>query len=372
MSPQTYLGAISGTSVDGLDLALLEVGEAIRTVAARTVPLPTKLRQTLLMLGQPDPYDLDELGHADAELGEFIGATALTFLRDLGRAPTTVTAIGSHGQTVRHRPGGSHPFTMQIGDPNRIVEITGITTVADFRRRDVAAGGQGAPLVPLFHAALFRHPTERRAVLNLGGIANFTLLPAGQTSEILGFDTGPANALMDEWILLKRGQPYDASGAWASEGKVDNRLLQSLLQDPYLAAPPPKSTGREYFKIRWLNRHLDEHRESGGSTTEPDVQATLCAFTADSAAGALARWGSETDRVIVCGGGRRNRTLLNGMAARLPCPVETSDEHGIDGDSIEAAAFAWLSHQTLNGQPGSASSVTGARGARVLGAIYRP
>jgi anhydro-N-acetylmuramic acid kinase len=370
MSARVYLGAISGTSVDGLDLALVEVGPSIRTIAARTIPLTSQLRQTLLMLGQPQNCDLDILGRTDAELGAFIGESALKFLRDHGREPVTITAIGSHGQTVRHRPSGNFPFTMQIGDPNRIAEITGITTVADFRRRDVAAGGQGAPLVPLFHAALFRHPTEHRAILNLGGIANLTVLPAGAERDILGFDTGPANALMDEWILLKRGAPFDASGAWSAAGRADQALLYQMLQDPYLAAPPPKSTGREYFNLPWLNRHLDEHRERGMSVTEADVQATLCAFTAESVAGALASWGGQTDRVIVCGGGRHNRTLLDGLATRIPCRVETSDEHGIDGDSIEAAAFAWLAHRTLDAQSGSAPSITGARGARVLGAVY--
>ncbi len=261
------------------------------------------------------------------------------------------------------------PFTLQIGDPNRVAEVTGITTVADFRRRDVAAGGQGAPLVPPFHAALFRSPGEHRAVLNLGGIGNFTLLPADPDVPISGFDTGPGNALMDDWISHARQQPYDHHGDWAASGEVDDVLLERLLGDPYLSAPPPKSTGREYFNLTWLHEQLERHL-ADRQTDAADVQATLCAFTAETVARALANWGSQTQRVLVCGGGRHNRTLLAAIAARVRCPVETTDDHGVDGDSIEAAAFAWLAHQTLNGQSGNEPTVTGARGPRVLGAIY--
>ena len=367
MSRPLYLGAISGTSVDGLDLALLQITSDIRLQAAATVALPNDLRQTLLELGQPGGGDLDSLGRADAALGAFIGMAALEFLHQHGHPPEAVNAIGSHGQTVRHRPSGDYPFTLQIGDPNRIAEITGITTVADFRRRDVAAGGQGAPLVPPFHAALFRTREENRAVLNLGGIGNFTLLPADPEAAVIGFDTGPANALMDDWILHKKQQRYDTSGAWAASAEPDGLLLEQLLADPYLTAPPPKSTGREHYNLAWLGQQLSARGWAGADAT---VQATLCAFTAESAARALAAWGRGTDRVLVCGGGRHNETLLASLAARLPCPVETTDDHGVDGDSIEAAAFAWLAHQTLAGRHGSAASVTGARGPRVLGAIY--
>ncbi|MFW6094666.1 MAG: anhydro-N-acetylmuramic acid kinase, partial [Pseudomonadota bacterium] len=273
------------------------------------------------------------------------------------------------GQTVRHRPSGREPFTLQIGDPNRIVEICGITTVADFRRRDLAAGGQGAPLVPLFHAALFRTTSENRAVLNLGGIGNFTFLPAAASAPVTGFDTGPGNALMDDWTLQKRQEPYDPQGEWAASGEVDETLLARLLSDPYLSTPPPKSTGREHFNLSWLNEQLDRHLQ-GRPVAEQDVQATLCAFTAETVARALESWGGAVDRMVVCGGGRHNRALLAAIAARVDCPVETSEDHGVDGDSIEAAAFAWLAHQTLNGQPGNEPTVTGARGPRVLGAVY--
>lgn len=369
MRGQAYLGAISGTSVDGLDLALLEVSNTLTVSAAVTVDLPETLRRDLLSLGSTDNDDLDLLGEADAALGDFIGSAAVEFLETSGIEPARITAIGSHGQTVRHRPEGRWPFTLQIGDPNRIAERTGITTVADFRRRDMAAGGQGAPLVPPFHNALFRRPGENRAILNLGGIGNFTLLPAEPEAVISGFDTGPGNALMDDWIAHTQQQPYDRQGDWAAAGKVDTSLLDRLLADPYLSAPPPKSTGREYFNLSWLKAQLASHL-GDATMAEADVQATLCAFTAASVARALEVWGPATQRIIVCGGGRHNRTLLAAIAERVRRPVETAEDHGINGDSIEAGAFAWLAHQTLNAQHGNEPAVTGARGYRVLGAIY--
>lgn len=369
MRGQLYVGAISGTSVDGLDLALLEISSAITITAATTVALPEPLRRDLLTLGQTGQDDLDVLGRADATLGEFIGEAILRFLSDNGSSSAEITAIGSHGQTVRHRPTGTAPFTLQIGDPNRIAEAAGITTVADFRRRDIAAGGQGAPLVPPFHSALFRAEGEHRAVLNLGGIGNFTLLPANADAPVTGFDTGPGNALMDDWISHAHDEPYDHQGEWAASGEVDDVLLQRLLSDPYLSAPPPKSTGREHFNMSWLNEQLENHLRDR-QISDAGVQATLCAFTAETVARSLAAWGSDTQRVLVCGGGRHNRTLLAAIAQRIRCPVETTDDHGVDGDSVEAAAFAWLAHQTLNGQSGNEPAVTGARGPRVLGAIY--
>lgn len=369
MGGQVYLGAISGTSVDGLDLALIQISNRIDVLAADTVAIPAALRRTLLNLGRPGPVDLDVLGDADAALGAFIGGAIVGFLGERDHRPESVTAIGCHGQTVRHRPGAEHPFTLQVGDPSRIAETTGITTVADFRRRDVAAGGQGAPLVPPFHAALFRHPAENRAVLNLGGIGNFTMLPAADHAAVTGFDTGPGNALMDDWIAQHHEQPFDRHGDWAAAGQVDGVLLERLLADPYLSAPPPKSTGREQFNLAWLNDQLEGHLE--GRHLDPvDVQATLCAFTAETVARALDAWAPATDRVLVCGGGRHNRTLMAAIAARVRCPVQPTEEYGVDGDSIEAAAFAWLAHQTLNGQPGNEPAVTGARGPRVLGAVY--
>ena len=373
MKEKLFVGAISGTSVDGLDLALLEVSDHLRVVAAKTFPLDAALRAELLQLGQPGAGDLDRLGSADAALGCFIGDTILAFLRQCGTPPDDIAAIGSHGQTVRHRPSIPHRFTLQIGDPNIIAEVTGITTIADFRRRDMAAGGQGAPLVPPFHAALFQSAWEHRAILNIGGISNLTLLPAGCSSPIIGFDVGPGNGLMDAWIFARRGLPFDEDGAWSRMGKANIPLLKRLIADPYFALPPPKSTGREYFNLPWLQANFEPPATTnlaGNGIDDQDVQATLRALTAAAIAAALNEWGPATARVIVCGGGRLNRALLDELRARLPMPVDTTEDHGVDGDSVESAAFAWLAHRTISGLEGNAPTVTGASGPRILGAIY--
>jgi anhydro-N-acetylmuramic acid kinase len=345
---------------------LLREGEPPRVLAGRTYPLPDSLRTALLRLGQPEGDDLDTLGQADVELGRFIGVTALAFLDECRLSPSEIAAIGSHGQTVRHRPVGTNRFTLQIGDPNTVAETSGITTVADFRRRDMAAGGQGAPLVPPFHRALFHSPGEDRAVLNIGGIANLTLLPQDPERPVTGFDTGPGNGLMDAWSAACLGLPFDRDGCWGRGGSIQVNLLRDLCDDPFFAAAPPKSTGREYFNLAWLRPRLAAH----GTATEADVQATLRALTAETVRSALARWGRTARRVIVCGGGRLNGALLEELRQRLDCPVDTAEAHGVDGDSIEAAAFAWLAGRTLDGLAGNEPAVTGAGGARVLGAIY--
>ena len=354
---------MTGTSVDGLDLALIEVaGSEVNLVAQRTVPLPSGLRKTLLELGQGVDDNLDALGEADAALGRFIGEAARGFIVSQGLAADAVRAIGSHGQTVRHRPNGRNAFTLQIGDPNRIAELSGVTTVADFRRRDLAAGGQGAPLAPGFHAALFSHGRERRTVLNIGGISNITRLG----TSLLGFDTGPGNALMDPWCAQHQGAPFDEDGAWAATGRVDEALLESLLSDPYLHQAPPKSTGREHYNLDWLSGRLRP------ALQPRDVQRTLLEFTAVSIANALADWAPETDRIIVCGGGRLNGLLMQRLGTLAKASVDSADEHGWDGDAIEAGAFAWLAHQRLNNAPANVPSVTGAAGPRVIGAVYAP
>ena len=358
-----YLGAMTGTSVDGLDLALVEVADGVANlVAQHTFPLPSALRETLLRLGQGIDDNLDALGAADAALGRFIGETARRFIASQGLTAQAVRAIGSHGQTVRHRPNDRNAFTLQIGDPNRIAELTGVATVADFRRRDLAAGGQGAPLAPGFHAALFSDPHEHRIVLNIGGISNITRLG----TPLLGFDTGPGNALMDPWCAKHQGVAFDEGGAWAATGQVDEPLLVSLLNDPYLAQAPPKSTGREHYNLNWLNERL------APALRPEDVQRTLLEMTAASIANAIANWAPEAERIIVCGGGRLNRLLMQRLAALAEATVDSADEHGWDGNAIEAAAFAWLAHQRLNGTPANAPSVTGAAGPRVIGAIHAP
>ena len=363
-----YIGSISGTSVDGLDLALVDLAHGISIDATATHTFPDSLRVTLLSLGQPrsgaEDDSLDQLGQADAELGDFIGTAINEFLTARGLQPEQIIAVGSHGQTVRHRPDLDHPFTWQIGDPNRIAEITGITTVADFRRRDMAAGGQGAPLVPAFHEALFRTADESRVILNIGGISNLTLLCKDAAEPVSGFDTGPGNALLDAWCQHVRGDAYDADGAWAASGELDQDLLATFLNDAYFERPPPKSTGREVFNLQWLEQHSVERMKPA------DVQRTLLELTARTIIEAINRWALPCDELIVCGGGRLNGALLGRLSKLSAAQVSVTEHHGYDGDAIEAAAFAWLAARRLAGESGNSATVTGAAGLRVLGAVY--
>ena len=373
-SSNLYVGCMTGTSVDGLDLALIEVDDsgAITIVAAATRPLPELLRRDLLALSQPEDDDIDLLGSCDQALGLFTATAVNAFIEGLGYANTGIRAIGSHGQTIRHRPPGtaSLPFTLQIGDPHVIAENTGITTVADFRRRDIAAGGHGAPLVPRFHAELFNATGSDACILNIGGISNVSLIG----KDLTGFDTGPGNALIDQWCQQHQRRPYDRSGAWSAGGKVDNTLLQALQADPYFALQPPKSTGREYFNIDWLEKTASAHGLQLDAAQ--DIQATLTELTATTVIESLKAWGGGIKTLVVCGGGRLNDDLMHRTrqaAARLtpiPSLIEPSEYWGVDGDAIEAAAFAWLAHRRLQHLPGNVPAVTGAAGERVLGAIY--
>jgi len=363
-----FLGLMSGTSADGIDAVLVAFDDATPVhatlVHAMTLPWADDLRAHLVALGQGGDLDsLDTFGVLDTRVGEAFADAALTLLREADVDRARVHAIGSHGQTIRHRPALAHPFTLQIGNPAVIAERTGITTVADFRRRDVAAGGQGAPLLPALHAALLHDAGEDRAVLNLGGIANFTLLPAA--GDVRGFDTGPANALMDAWCLQHTGQAFDAEGAFSASGVVDELLLGALLEDPYFRQPPPKSTGREQFHLAWLQPHLR------AGLAAADVQATLLELTARTVADALRSAQPRTTRVLACGGGVRNPRLMARIDALLPgIAVQSTADHGVDPDALEAMGFAWLARQTLLGLPGNLPAVTGARGPRVLGAIH--
>ncbi len=375
MNDKLYIGLMSGTSADGIDAALVRFAggadidggsEALRAevVAARTSPWNPDVRARLVWLGQGGSLDsLDELGTLDAQVGEAFAEASLAVLAQAGIDPGEVAAIGSHGQTVRHRPYLAHPFSLQIGDAGRIVERTGITTVADFRRRDIAAGGHGAPLLPALHHALLHDADEDRAVLNLGGIANLTLLP--KAGDVRGFDTGPANALMDLWCHEHTGRPYDEDGAWGATGVVDEALLSRLLEDPWFAAPPPKSSGREHFQRAWLAPRLR------GDESAVDVQATLRVLTARTIGDALRATQPDTHRLLVCGGGVHNPSLLQALREEMPgIDIASTAAHGLDPDHIEAMGFAWLARQTLLGLPGNRASVTGAAGPRVLGAIY--
>ncbi|MFC3716000.1 anhydro-N-acetylmuramic acid kinase [Luteimonas soli] len=370
MPANLYLGLISGTSADGIDAALVEFGDAndarstARLVFGRTYPWQPALRAQLVELGQQSArVPLDAVAGLDVRIGRAFADAALQALADSGKAAADVAAIGSHGQTLRHRPDGDAPYTLQLGDPNTIAERTGICTVADFRRRDVAAGGHGAPLLPALHAALLQSPGEDRAVLNLGGIANLTLLP--RAGDVRGFDTGPANGLMDAWCLRHRGEAFDRDGAFAAAGRVDDALLVRLLAEPWFALLPPKSTGRDQFHLGWVESRLH------GDEAPQDVQATLLALTARTVADALRATQPATARVIACGGGVHNGALMDALAEAMPgCTVESSEAHGLDPDAVEAMGFAWLARQALLGLPGNLPSVTGAKGYRVLGGIY--
>jgi anhydro-N-acetylmuramic acid kinase len=361
-----YLGLISGTSADGIDAALVRF-EAGRPalVAGLTHPWDDTLRRRILAVAQDEErLALDDYGRLDVAIAHAFGDAAQAVLEKADIAASRVTAIGSHGQTIRHRPTGPFPFTLQIGDPSVIAERTGIDTIADFRRADVAAGGQGAPLVPAFHATVLRPEHGARVVLNLGGIANVTRLSAD--GDVTGFDTGPANGLMDAWCLRHRGEAFDRDGRFAASGTVDANLLAELLDDAYFALPPPKSTGREHFHLQWLDMH-----PRVAELSPEDIQATLLALSTASIVDAIDRDAGDATDVIACGGGVHNAALMRALAERLGArTLVSSSEFGIDPDFMEAMAFAWLAYRRVRGEPGNLASVTGARGPRLLGALY--
>lgn len=364
-----YIGLMSGTSMDSIDAALVEIGAGkTRLLQAISHSWPQALEARLRSLASSEACTLRELGELDHLCGHEFAHAALKLVDACGLDTGRIRAIGSHGQTIHHHPRPPAPFTLQIGDPNIIAEKTGITVVADFRRRDMAAGGQGAPLVPAFHQAVFQHPAKNRVILNIGGIANITMLPAsGQHST--GFDTGPGNCLMDLWCARKRGRPYDNNGDWAARGNPDDELVRALSDDSYFQLPPPKSTGTEYFGGEWLDRKLKAHP----GLSDEDVQASLLAFTASTISQAIERWAPAAEEVLVCGGGVHNQALLNKLSRLIsPIPVRSTGDiaGGLDPDWVEAAAFAWLARQALEGIPGNLPSVTGARHPVILGGIY--
>lgn len=354
--------------MDGVEAVLLQLSDAGFVVrGALHADYPADLAAQLkAAVTDPDSCGLDALGQLDAAVGEVFADAAAALIAHCGVAPEAVRAIGSHGQTVLHRPRAPLPFSMQIGDPNRIAERTGIDVVADFRRRDLAAGGEGAPLVPAFHAAAFGIAGVDCAVVNIGGIANITTLHAG--GAVGGFDTGPGNCLMDLWAEEHLGAAFDADGALAARGAVQPALLDALLAEPYLALPAPKSTGRELFHRAWLDPLLRAH-----GAAVADVMATLCEYTAVTIADAVRDVPDFNPRqLLVCGGGARNGELMRRLARQLSrIEVTTTASRGIAPEQVEAALFAWLAHRFLEGRPGNVVAVTGARGGRVLGGLYR-
>ncbi|MFT3930234.1 MAG: anhydro-N-acetylmuramic acid kinase [Spongiibacteraceae bacterium] len=371
---ELYVGLMSGTSLDGIDALLLDLSTSEpRVIAAETYPLPTDLRTNLLALCRNGNDEIERMGVADRQLGIELGKAVNKLLADSGVAANSIRAIGSHGQTIRHRPAtiGSdtkYPFTLQIGDPSSIAEITGITTIADFRRRDIAAGGQGAPLVPAFHRAVFAGKqnggNQARAIINIGGIANITGL--GPSDEVIGFDTGPGNTLLDQWVHRHTGENYDRDGSWGAQGQVIPALIDTLLRDNYFALPAPKSTGREYFHLDWLAQHVH-----GKAFNPVDVQATLVELTARTIAHGITQLPFAVNATFVCGGGAYNRQLMTRLEALIhPRLLGSTAQLGIAPEWVEAAAFAWLAQQTLHNKPGNLPSATGAKGDRILGAIY--
>ncbi len=366
-STDIYIGLMSGTSLDAIDVALVDLTneKSPRLIHAENLVIPDSLRFRIAQLCQPSDDEINRMGALDVELGELFAEAALTVLKKTNIKTEQVRAIGSHGQTVRHHPYHSSPFSLQIGDPNTIAFRTGITTVADFRRMDIAAGGQGAPLVPAFHDAVLRSENENRVIVNIGGMANITLL--AQNFSVSGFDTGPGNVLMDSWIQKHKSLAHDAEGSWARSGQCLEALLQQLLSHPYFSLPAPKSTGREMFHLAWLEAQLTEI----GEIKAEDVQRTLLEFTARSIGDAIAQLPAPIDRVLLCGGGSHNTYLRERIAALLPQSIigSTSD-FGVSADWLEAMAFAWLAKQRLEHKAGNAPAVTGASRPCILGGVY--
>jgi anhydro-N-acetylmuramic acid kinase len=367
MRRDLYAGVMSGTSLDGVDAVVADFAPLqgrCRTLGAAHVAMPSALRETLLELQTRGDDELARSAQAGVELADLYADAITQAARSAGVAPQDLIAAGVHGQTVRHRPEAG--WTIQLNDPARIAERLGMTVIADFRRRDVAAGGQGAPLAPAFHQALFARDDRARAVLNLGGIANLTLLAPG--APVRGFDTGPGNVLLDAWHAKHRGGAFDAGGDWAASGVHVGGLLDGLMDEPYFRERPPKSTGRDLFNLPWLEQALARH---GAGIAPVDVQATLVRLTARSVAEALRREMPQVDEVLVCGGGAHNALLMTTLASEVDArAVMATASEDVDVDHVEALAFAWLARETLAGRPGNIPAVTGARGPRVLGAVY--
>lgn len=353
--------------MDGVDAGLLRIDDGFRLEGAITRPFSRTLKQHLVgIVNNPERVSLDELGQLDTAIANAFADAAIELLNKHGLGAADIAAIGSHGQTIRHGPGGDHPFTLQIGNPSIIAARTGVQTISDFRSRDVALGGEGAPLAPAFHHAAFASTEEVRVVVNIGGIANLSVLhPDG---SVTGHDTGPGNVLMDAWIEQTRGDGYDADGAWAATGKVSESLLEACLADDYFSKAPPKSTGRELFSMPWLIERI-----GGDQLAAEDVQATITELTARSISADIERYAPQCRLCLVCGGGAYNGHLMRRLAALLgETRVEATDQHGIDASSVEAAAFAWLAWRTCSGKSGNLPSVTGATTTAILGSITPP
>ena len=364
-----YIGLMSGTSMDAVDAVLVDLGKHLPILFHHhNIPIPGRLRTRLIAVTRDKHISLKHFAELDVRLGHLFADAALALLRQSNLSAELVRGIGSHGQTIYHQPAGSFPTSVQIGDPNIITERTGILTIADFRRRDMAAGGQGAPLVPAFHEAAFRLNDRNRVIVNIGGIANITVLPANPSGKVSGFDTGPGNTLMDGWIKKQQRKNKDDCGRWAASGEVDEGLLGRMLKDPYFRKAPPKSTGREYFNLAWLDKVLKQYKNR---IAAKHVQATLCELTARSISNAIHEHAPRTDEILVCGGGVHNLALMLRLQMLMgTIRVVSTEEFSADPDYVEAIAFAWLAKQTLEHRAGNIPAVTGARHKALLGGIY--
>lgn len=373
MKRDIYIGLMSGTSMDAIDAVAVSFSSLPLTVIAQhRIPFSSELKHDLLALCRSGPNEIERMAQLDNRLAKLYAQVVNSMLDTYGLDRAAVVAIGSHGQTIRHEPQGEYPFTLQIGNPAMLAHLTGITVVADFRRRDIAAGGQGAPLVPAFHQAVFNSDKLSRVVVNIGGMANITILPAAQDQMVMGFDTGPGNVLMDGWIRRYQGQDYDSDGQWAARGTVNAALFSACIAEPYFTQSPPKSTGRELFDLQWLDRMMAlAGYDNAGAPKPEDAQATLCELTAWSIAQSILQYAPAADEVYVCGGGYRNGYLMQRLASLLPAlNLAGTDQLGLHTDLVEASAFAWLAKQAINGCPGNLPSVTGALRPVILGAIY--
>ncbi len=363
-----FIGVMSGTSLDAVDAVLVGLEKEQPTlISYHSHPIPPTLKQTVLDIIEPSWIgSLQNVGNLNQQLGYLFADSVLQLLEKSTITAEQITAIGSHGQTVWHQPLGDFPFSMQLGDANIIAEQTRITTIADFRSRDIAAGGQGAPLVPAFHHHALSHPSKNRIILNIGGIANISYLPSSKNDkDINGYDTGPGNGLMDAWISEHKHSSYDKNGAWATSGNVIQDALAMLLDDEFFSLTAPKSTGKEAFNLKWLENKLGKQLYS--APTE-DIQATLLELTAISISEQINK---DCDEIFVCGGGIHNAALMKRLQQLLPnIPVKSTQALGIDPDWMEAIAFAWLAKQTVDKKAGNLPVTTGAKGFRVLGAVY--
>lgn len=367
--PELYIGLMSGTSMDGIDAALVDFSETCpKLLKTHSHAWPDDIQQALIEARDIPDEDLSSLSSLDQKTAEIFADACFKLLENSCYQPQNIISVGNHGQTIRHRPDIATPFSLQIGNPHKLATLTGIDVISDFRTADLKAGGQGAPLAPAFHQAVFQHEEINRVIVNIGGISNITILPGNnrQTEtgqHITGFDCGPGNTLMDAWISQQKQQAFDTDGTLAASGRTNAGLLARLLMDKYFQLAPPKSTGFEYFNLEWLGKNINEKLNIA------DVQSTLCDLTAVSIIRAINQYTVDSDEIYICGGGVHNKELMRRLQALTKCPVLTTETLGIHPDWVEAMAFAWLAYRNVHQLTGNLPSVTGAGEAVILGVV---